>query len=194
MKKLNKVIESYKDSKGAKKMMFYCAEDAFKTLGKDNKIINNIYNSDIYSWQVIQVQNPEDIFLIFLNDISGIVFILYYNDESKIDINKSVLTEAIFRIMKDMQYPLELISLYLNQPWTINVSSWYSYEHMEAISDMLTKFKEEFISNINRELLIQRKISFILNNRHVDNWNGYYEYRRACKIMEDKIKKCYKEQ
>jgi len=175
-------------------MMFYCAEEAFKTLGKDNKIINNIYNIDIYSWQVIQVQNLEDIFLIFLNDSSGILFILYYNDESKIDINKSALTEAIFRIMKDMQYPLELISLYLNQPWIINVSSWYSYEHMEALSDMLTKFKEEFISNIDRDILIQRKISFILNNRHVDNWNGYYEYRRACKIMEDKIKKCYKEQ
>ena len=194
MKKFNIVIESYKDNKGAKKMMFYCAEEAFKTLGKDNKIINNLYNSDIYSWQVIQVQNPEDIFLIFLNDNSGIVFILYYNDESKIDINRSVLTEAIFQIMKDMQYPLALISLYLNQPWTINVSSWYSYEHMDAMSDMLTKFKEEFISNIDRDLLIQRKISFILNNRHVDNWNGYYEYRRACKIMEDKIKKCYKEQ
>jgi len=175
-------------------MIFYCAEEALKTLGKDHKITNNIYNIDIYSWQVIQVQNPEDIFLIFLNDISGIVFILYYNDESKIDINRSVLTEAIFRIMKDMQYPLALISLYLNQPWTINVSNWYSYEHMEAMSDMLTKFKEEFISNIDRELLIQRKISFILNNRHVDNWNGYHEYQRACKIMEDKIKKCYKEQ
>jgi len=194
MKKFNKVIESYKDNKGAKKMMFYCAEEALKTLGKDHKITNNIYNIDIYSWQVIQVQNPEDIFLIFLNDNSGIVFILYYNDESKIDINRSVLKEAIFQIMKDMHYPLELISLYLNQPWEVHVSSRYRYEHMEAMSDMLAKFKEEFISNIDRELLIQRKISFILNNRHIDNWNGYYEYRRACKIMEDKIKKCYKEQ
>jgi len=175
-------------------MLFYCTEEAFKMLGKYNKITNEIHGYDIFSWHVIQVQNKDDVFSIFLNDGSGIVFVLYYNDKSKVELNKSVITEAILQIMKDLQYPMELISLYLDQICEVNVSNEYYYIHIEAISEMLTLFKEEFISNIDRRELIQRKISFILNNRHVDNWNGYYEYRRACKIMEDKIKKCYKEQ
>ena len=175
-------------------MIFYCAEEAFKTLGKNHKITNSVYNNNIYSWQVIQVQNPEDIFLIFLNQGSGIVFILYYCADSNIEITKSILSEALFQILKDMQYPLEFISLYLNQPWGVKVSNMYNYEHLEVMSDMLTEFKEEFISNIDRDFMIQRKISYILNNRHIDIWNGYYKYRRACNIMKDEINKYFNEQ
>ena len=174
-------------------MIFYCIEEAFKTLGKYNKITNEIHGYDIFSWQVIQIQNKEDVFLIFLNDGSGIVFILYYNDNSKVELNKSVITEAIFQIMNDLQYPPELITLYLDQIWEVNVSNKYYYKHIEAMSDMLTLLKEEFISNIDRNVLIQRKISFILNNRHIDNWNDYYQDKLACKIMEEKIMKYRKE-
>jgi len=167
-------------------MTFYCNKQAFDTLSKDYLVVD-VPGYHIYSWQVLEVIKEKEIYLFFMNDAGGIFIVLRFNDEAEIKNLPSIFEDALNQIMKDMEYPEEIIRLYVDILWRINISKIINYDHMGIMVETLLKYEKEFLTNIEFNTIVQRRISKILNNKFIEYWDDRFKGKKASLIMIENI-------
>ena len=174
-------------------MYFYCAELAFKKLKDPLVKTNECYEKNIYSWHVLLIPGLNETFLFFMNDGSGMSFILRFEQDKELKIDREIISSSIHTVMKDMEYSDDLISQYLSIPWGINISSLVDYDHMEVVAETIINHKEAWLENIEHNSFLQRKLSSVFNNRHIEWWFGYLKDNIPREMMKQMIHRFYQE-
>lgn len=167
-------------------MTFYCDKQAFDTLSKIYPVVD-VPGYHIYTWQVLKITNEKKVILFFMNDGGGIFIVLHFNDEAEIKNLPDIFEDALNQIMKDMEYPEEVIKQYVKTPWRISVSKIINYDHMDIMVETLLKYEKEFLASIVPNKIVPRKFSKILNNRYIENWDDCFKGKKASAIMLENI-------
>jgi hypothetical protein len=159
-------------------MTFYCDKQAFETLSKNYPVVD-VPGYHIYTWQVLKIINVKEVNLFFMNDGGGIFIVLHFNDEAEMKNLSGIWEDALNQIMKDMEYPEEVIRLYVDMPWRINISKIINYGHMDLMVKTILKYGKELCDNIEPNTTVQRKFSKIINDRFVEYWDDSFKGKKA---------------
>lgn len=167
-------------------MTFYCGKQAFDTLSKDYPVVD-VPGYNTYTWQLLKITNGKEVYLFLMNDGTGIFIVLRLNDEAEIKNLPDIFEDALNQIMKDMEYPKEIIRLYVDIPWRINISKIINHDHMGIMVETLLKYGKELCDNIEPNMIVQRKFSKIINDMYVEYWDDCLKGKKASVIMMEKI-------